>query len=105
MNSATFSTLRTIRHLHINIASEKFIEHLFEAFLSRGGHFRSGYPPDVIILLICRALKICAHQTPPLESSPDEFRHRVTRSFQTRGFLTHFTHSQFASSQKAEAVI
>jgi hypothetical protein len=46
------------------------------------------------------ALKVCAHQIPVLESGPDEFRHRVAMSFQTRGFLTHFTPSQFASSLK-----
>jgi Protein of unknown function (DUF1501) len=81
------SILRTIRHLHIDIASEKLIKHLFEALLLRVGHFRSAYPPDVIILLICRALKVCAHQISVLERRPDEFRHRVTRSFQAHGFL------------------
>jgi len=86
------SIIRAMRHLHIDVASEKLIKHLFQALLLRGGHFRSAYPSNVIILLICRALKVCAHQIPVLERRPDEFRHGVTRSFQTRGFLTHFNY-------------
>src|SRR5262245_13862810 len=35
---------RTIRHLHIDIAAEKLIEHLFESLLSCGWQFRPRYP-------------------------------------------------------------